>query len=509
MRLAGLTSSEGENLFHLHDEVLAGRIEASFAGVYSDRDAAALDRAEEQGLHTAILDDELERQLLKRLRDDEVDLLLADGFMPILSGEFFDEYSGTVLNVHPSLLPAFRTSNPWKAALDAGVEVTGCTVHVVTEEIADGAGVAQEPVRVEADDTEESLRERVSRAERRAYPRAVRAVVEGDVEIEGDEVVRNADDGLASTRLQSEAKEVDLRYGENPHQEAAFYRDPSFSGASVGGARQLQGKEMSYNNYNDADSALSVAREFDDPAAVVVKHTNPCGVAVDDSVSDAYDRALATDEMSAFGGIVALNRRCDADTAEAITDSFKEVVVAPAYPDDALEVFENKEKLRVLETDALDDVRDDWHHEDVEGGTLVQQRDDLDIGRDHLDVVTEREPTEHEIEGMVFGFKVVKHVRSNAIVLVDGRETVGVGAGQMSRVDAVRLARDKAEKPVEGTVLASDAFFPFRDNIDEAAEAGVEAVVQPGGSVNDDEVVEACDEHGLAMTFTGSRCFKH
>ncbi len=498
-------------MFHLYREIEGGRVDASFVALYSDRDAEALERAEDLDVATerVDVDGELEEGLLEAAREDDADLLLADGFMPILSEEFLDSYSGTVLNVHPSLLPAFRTSNPWQAALDAGVEVTGCTVHVVTEEITDGAIVTQEPVRVHADDTEDSLRARIREAERRAYVRAVDDVVSGDVELQDGEAVRVAGEGLPSMRLTSESKEADLRYGENPHQSAAFYRDTSFEGASVGGARQLQGKEMSFNNYNDADSALSTVREFTDPAAVVVKHTNPCGVAVADSVEEAYDRALATDEMSAFGGIVALNRTCTAEAAEAITDSFKEVVVAPDYTPESLEVFENKEKLRVLETEALDEVRDRWNRKDVEGGTLLQERDDLAVTAEDLEVVTEREPTEDEVKAMEFGFKVVKHVKSNAIVLVDGRETVGVGAGQMSRVDAVRLARDKAEKPVEGSVLASDAFFPFRDNIDEAAEAGVEAVVQPGGSVNDDEVVEACDEHGLAMTFTGSRCFKH
>ncbi len=511
MRTAGLTSSTADNVFHVHDEIKEGRIDAEFTGVYSDRDSEALELAEKRGLEAITLGDEddFEAALLEHLWEAEVELVLADGFMPILSGEFLDSYEGTILNAHPSLLPAFRTSNPWKAALEAGVEVTGCTVHVVTEEIADGGIVTQEPVRVQTDDTEDDLRERIDTAERQAYVRAVEDIVEGKVEVDGGTVHREAGDGLSETRLESTAKEADLRYGENPHQDAAFYRDRAFTGASVGKARQHQGKAMSYNNYNDADSALSIVREFREPAAVVVKHTNPCGVAVADDVSTAYDRALATDEMSAFGGIVALNRECTAETAEAITDSFKEVVVAPDYTEEAHEVFEEKENLRVLETSAFEGERDGWHTKDVEGGTLVQQRDSLEVTRDDLEHVTERTPSEAEVEDMLFGFKVVKHVKSNAIVLVDGRETVGVGAGQMSRVDAVRLARDKAEKPVEGTVLASDAFFPFRDNIDEAAEAGVAAVVQPGGSVNDDEVVEACDEHGMAMAFTGSRCFKH
>ncbi|MDY7082240.1 MAG: phosphoribosylglycinamide formyltransferase, partial [Halobacteria archaeon] len=260
---------------------------------------------------------------------------------------------------------------------------------------------------------------------------------------------------------------------------------------------------------NDTDAALSLVREFDQPAAVVVKHTNPCGTAVADTISEAYDQALATDEMSAFGGIVALNRECNRETAEAITESFKEVVIAPSFSDDALEQLREKENLRILETGELDGERDDWNTKKVEGGLLVQERDDLEIERGDLEVVTEEEPTQEQIESLLFAYKVVKHVKSNAIVLARDTETVGIGAGQMSRVDSVKIARDKAEKPVEGSVLASDAFFPFRDNIDLAADAGVETIIQPGGSVNDDEVIEACDEHGIAMVFTGARCFKH
>jgi phosphoribosylaminoimidazolecarboxamide formyltransferase len=213
--------------------------------------------------------------------------------------------------------------------------------------------------------------------------------------------------------------------------------------------------------------------------------------------------------MSAFGGIVALNRECDAATAEAVTDSFKEVVVAPSFEDDALDKLREKESLRVLRTGELNGERDGWTTKSVEGGVLVQERDDLELGQEGLEVVTEREPTEEEVQGMLFGYTVVKHVKSNAIVLTRENETVGVGAGQMSRVDAVRLACNKAEKEVEGSVLASDAFFPFRDNIDLAAENGIRAIVQPGGSKRDDEVIEACDEHGIAMAFTGERCFKH
>ncbi|XGI83917.1 bifunctional phosphoribosylaminoimidazolecarboxamide formyltransferase/IMP cyclohydrolase [Halorutilales archaeon Cl-col2-1] len=519
--IAGLTSGEGDALFDLLDRIESGTLDAELAGVVGDGDVEALETARERGIEAEAVPkngdskEEHERRIADVIDGWDADVIALDGYMPILSPYFTERYEGQILSSHPSLLPAFNTTQPWKDALEAGVEVTGVTVHFVTDEIGEGQILTQEPVRVRPADDPESLRRRLEDAERRAYPRAIRLF--DDVEFEDGKVVRpnesDSESGFGDTMLKSWEKESDLRYGENPHQDAAFYRDTAFEGASVGNARQLGGKEMSYNNMNDTDAALSLVREFDRPAAVVVKHTNPCGTAVADTVSEAYDRALATDEMSAFGGIVALNRECDADTAEAITESFKEVVVAPSYTDDALEELRTKESLRILEAGELGRKRDDLDVKKVEGGVLVQDRDDRTATRNDLDIPTEREPTDDEIEAMLFGYTVVKHVKSNAIVLADNNdsvsETVGVGAGQMSRVDAVRIARDKAEKPVEGSILASDAFFPFRDNIDEAAEAGVEAIIQPGGSVNDDEVIEACDEHGIAMALTGFRCFRH
>ncbi|MFW5930087.1 MAG: bifunctional phosphoribosylaminoimidazolecarboxamide formyltransferase/IMP cyclohydrolase [Halobacteriota archaeon] len=509
MRILGLTSSTASHVFAVDDRARSDRLDADVVGVASDRDAPALEDAEDRGIEaTRLPESDRDGALADLVVALEADVVAVDDYMPIMSEDAFD-VDAVYLNVHPSLLPAFRTADPWRAALEAGVEVTGATVHVVTEDVTEGPIVTQEAVSVEASDTRDSLRRRLETAERRAFLRAIQGYVERRWTYEDGEVDRRETDGLPRQRLTSHSKAADLRYGENPHQDAAFYRDPAFSGASVGDARQHQGKEMSYNNYNDADAALSCVRELPGPACVVVKHANPCGAAVADTAGEAYERALATDEMSAFGGIVAFNAECTAEAAEAITESFKEVVVAPEYEDEALEVFEEKDNLRVLETRSLEGDRDVFDHSPVEGGVLVQRRDDRVLRTDDIEVPTERKPTDDEIESMVFGYTVVKHVKSNAIVLVDGRETVGVGAGQMSRVDAVELARDKADKPTEGSVLASDAFFPFRDNIDVAAEAGVEAVVQPGGSVNDDEVVEACDEHGIAMAFTGFRCFRH
>ena len=273
-------------------------------------------------------------------------------------------------------------------------------------------------------------------------------------------------------------------------------------------------KALSYNNYNDADAALNLVKEFEAPAAAVIKHTNPAGCATADSLAEAYDRALSTDAMSAFGGIVALNRDCDAPTAEAVIDSFKEAVVAPGYTDAALDVLRGKENLRVLRVGDLGEATERLVEKPLLGGRLVQERDLQSVSADDLEFVTEREPTGEEVESMLFAWRVMKHVKSNAIVFATGTETVGVGMGQVSRVDAVRLAAMKAEEHAEGkgsagAVMASDAFFPFPDGIEAAAEAGIEAVIQPGGSVNDEDVIAAADEHGMAMAFTGSRAFRH
>jgi len=273
-------------------------------------------------------------------------------------------------------------------------------------------------------------------------------------------------------------------------------------------------KGMSYNNYNDTDAALGIVKEFDEPACAVIKHTNPAGCATADTLADAYERALSTDAKSAFGGIVALNRTCDAATAEQIVDSFKEVVVAPGYTDDALDVLTEKKNLRVLDVGEFGDEYEPVTQKDLVGGRLIQERDDQTLSAEDLEVVTEREPTDEQIESMLFAWQTIKHVKSNAILFATGTETVGVGAGQVSRVDAVEIATMKADrdadgKSAEGAVMASDAFFPFPDGIEKAAEAGIEAVIQPGGSVNDEDVIEAADENDIAMVMTGQRCFRH
>jgi phosphoribosylaminoimidazolecarboxamide formyltransferase/IMP cyclohydrolase len=301
-----------------------------------------------------------------------------------------------------------------------------------------------------------------------------------------------------------------LRYGENPHQEAAFYRDPVVGEPCVAGARQLHGKEMSFNNFLDADAALELVREFEAATAVIVKHSNPCGVASAATLADAYRTARDTDPLSAFGGVIALNRTVDAETAAEIAGLFVEVVIAPGFAPEALEALGAKKNVRLLEVDPLTPPQDGMDIRRVVGGLLVQDRDTGRIPDVRaLKVVTRRRPTDEEFKALAFAWKVAKHVKSNAIVYAKGEHTIGVGAGQMSRVDSARIAAEKARAPLTGTAMASDAFFPFRDGIDAAAAVGVAAVIQPGGSVRDAEVIAAADEHGMAMVFTAMRHFRH
>jgi len=304
-----------------------------------------------------------------------------------------------------------------------------------------------------------------------------------------------------------------LRYGENPHQAGAFYRERNAPTGTIAMAESLGagGKELSYNNFVDLDAALEAVREFDGPAAVVVKHTNPCGVAVAESLEQAYRTAREADALSAFGGIVALNQQVVLPTETALTETFIEGVIAPGYSEDALKKLRKKKKLRILDCGTMlprDQAADVYRR--IGGGLVVQQRDAT--GHDEVDlgqVVTKRAPTPEEMRALAFAWKIVKHVKSNAIVLTRERVSVGVGAGQMSRVESVTIACHKAGEATKGTVLASDAFFPFPDGIELAAEHGITAVVQPGGSVKDEAVIEAADKAGMAMVFTGKRHFRH
>jgi phosphoribosylaminoimidazolecarboxamide formyltransferase / IMP cyclohydrolase len=301
-------------------------------------------------------------------------------------------------------------------------------------------------------------------------------------------------------------RDRDLRYGENPHQAGALYRR-SGGPAPLDGAEVLQGKEMSYNNWLDADAARDLAFELAGPACVIVKHNNPCGVALGATVAEAYRRAFASDSVSAFGGVVAFNAPVDADAVAAMAGVFTEVVIAPAYGDDALAALGGRENLRVLRSPAPSP--DGLGVRPIHGGALVQTRDDLVETRAEMKVVSAREPSEREWDDLVFAWTVAARVRSNAIVLAADGATVGIGAGQMSRVDAAWLAVRKAGRRARGAVMASDAFFPFADAVEAAAEAGAAAVIHPGGSVRDDEVLEAAERHGMAVVVTGRRHFRH
>ena len=308
-------------------------------------------------------------------------------------------------------------------------------------------------------------------------------------------------------------KKQDMRYGENSHQDAAFYVEKNPQEASVSTARQIQGKALSYNNIADTDAALECVKEFDQPACVIVKHANPCGVALGDNILEAYDRAYKTDPTSAFGGIIAFNQELDAATAQAIVDrQFVEVIIAPSISAAAIEIVATKKNLRLLECGKWTTKTTGFDVKRVNGGLLVQDRDQGMVGEDDLKVVSKREPNADELRDALFCWKVAKYVKSNAIVYAKGNMTIGVGAGQMSRVYSAKIAGIKAADEnleVAGSVMASDAFFPFRDGIDAAAEAGITCVIQPGGSIRDDEVIQAADENGMAMLFTGMRHFRH
>ncbi|MGB3611498.1 MAG: bifunctional phosphoribosylaminoimidazolecarboxamide formyltransferase/IMP cyclohydrolase [Cellvibrio sp.] len=309
-------------------------------------------------------------------------------------------------------------------------------------------------------------------------------------------------------------KAQEMRYGENPHQKAAFYVEKNPQEVSIATARQLQGKELSYNNVADTDAALETVKSFAEPACVIVKHANPCGVAIGSNIKTAYDLAYATDPESAFGGIIAFNRELDEETAKAIIErQFVEVIIAPSVSAAAVEVVKAKQNVRLLACGEWSSERiSGLDYKRVNGGLLVQDRDNGMVSESDLKVVTKRVPTEAEMRDLLFAWKVAKFVKSNAIIYAKNNQTIGVGAGQMSRVNSARIAAIKAEHAglqVAGSVMASDAFFPFRDGIDNAAKVGIAAVIQPGGSMRDDEVIAAADEHGMAMVFTGMRHFRH
>lgn len=307
-------------------------------------------------------------------------------------------------------------------------------------------------------------------------------------------------------------KVQELRYGENPHQKACFYKDKNINVVGIGNGEQLHGKELSFNNIIDLDAALEIVKDFEEPVAAVIKHTNPCGAAQDETLERAYINALDCDRVSAFGSIVGLNRKVDKKTAEAIISAgFTECIIAPDYEEDALESLRKKKNLRLIKVGELK-VRSgekDYDLKKVAGGVLLQDKDILNIEEKSLKVVTKKIPTKEELRSLLFGWKIVKHVRSNAIVISQGTKTVGIGAGQMSRVDSMIIAIRKSDGRCKGATCASDAFFPKEDAIEEAKKADITSIIQPGGSVRDEYVIRACDEAGISMVFTGVRHFKH
>lgn len=306
------------------------------------------------------------------------------------------------------------------------------------------------------------------------------------------------------------SKIQDLRYGENPHQSAAYYRDANPLLGSMATAHQLQGKELSYNNILDSDAALQLVSEFEEPAVVIIKHTNPCGAALGQTLQQAFIKARDGDPVSAFGGIIAMNRLLDVATATLIAETFFECIIAPGFHPEALKVLSAKKQLRLLSIDQMPALTDQMQiYRRVSGGLLVQNNDAKAVDFSNLSVPTKRKPTNNELQEMAFAWKICRHVKSNAIVYTKDRQLLGAGAGQMSRVDSVRIGAFKSKISLQGAVVASDAFFPFRDGVDEAAKHGIVAVVQPGGSVKDAEVIAAADDHGLAMVFTGVRHFRH
>jgi phosphoribosylaminoimidazolecarboxamide formyltransferase/IMP cyclohydrolase len=305
-------------------------------------------------------------------------------------------------------------------------------------------------------------------------------------------------------------KVQDLRYGENPHQKAAFYRKPLAEAGNITTAEQLHGKELSYNNINDANTALQIVKEFTEPAVVAVKHMNPCGVGIGASIHEAYQKAYAADPTSIFGGIVAANRTIGEDTAQLLSEIFLEIVIAPDYTPAALEILQKKKNIRLLKlSGSTANNKSEMVITTVEGGMLVQESDAYQLAEADLKIVTERQPTEAELKQLLFAWKVVKHVKSNAIVLASDDMTIGVGAGQMNRVGAAKIAIEQAGEKAKGSVLASDAFFPMGDTLEMAAKAGITAVIQPGGSIKDEDSIKVANANGIVMVMTGVRHFKH
>lgn len=477
-----LLSKEGVPVIGISDvtgfpEILDGRVKTLHPAVHSGL-LAVRDSAEHQ-------------EQMKELGLDYIDLV--------------------VVNLYPFQETIAKSDVTYEDAIE-NIDIGGPTMlrsaaknHAFVSVVVDAAdyGTVLEEVRASGDTTLETRK--------RLAAKVFRHTASYDALI-SDYLSNVTSDPLPERFTVTYEKIQDLRYGENPHQKAAFYRKPLAAADTLTTAEQLHGKELSYNNINDANAALQIVKEFEEPAVVAVKHMNPCGVGVGESIYEAYRKAYDADPVSIFGGIVAANRIIDADTATLLKEIFLEIVLAPGFSQEALDILTQKKNIRLLKLGNLESAssrKSQFVVTSIDGGMVVQESDVHSLNVDGLQVVTDRKPTEEELKQLLFGWKVVKHVKSNAIVLAKDDMTIGVGAGQMNRVGAAKIAIEQAGDKAKGSVLASDAFFPMGDTLEEAAKAGITAVIQPGGSVRDEESIKVANEYGIAMVFTGVRHFKH
>lgn len=479
---ASLLEKEGVPVVGISDvtgfpEILDGRVKTLHPAVHS-------------GL-LAVRDDEEHQQAMKNLGLDYIDMV--------------------VVNLYPFAATIAKPDVSYEDAIE-NIDIGGPTMlrsaaknHAfvtVVVDAGDYAGVLEE-IQAGGDtslDTRKRLAAKVFR-----HTGAYDALI-------GDYLSKLGGDPLPERYTVTYEKVQDLRYGENPHQQAAFYRKPLAAEGNITTARQLHGKELSYNNINDANAALAIVKEFNEPAVVAVKHMNPCGVGIGVDIHEAYQKAYAADPTSIFGGIVAANRTIGLDTAQLLSEIFLEIIIAPDFTPEALDVLTKKKNIRLMklgELQAAAERKPEWLVTSVDGGMLVQESDVHSLSLDDLKVVTNRKPTDEELKQLLFGWKVVKHVKSNAILLAADNMTVGVGAGQMNRVGAARIAIEQAGEKAQGAVLASDAFFPMGDTVELAAQAGITAIIQPGGSIKDEESIAAANANNIAMVLTGVRHFKH
>jgi len=479
---ASLLEKEGVPVVGISDvtgfpEILDGRVKTLHPAVHS-------------GL-LAVRDDAEHQQAMKDLGLDYIDLV--------------------VVNLYPFAATIAKPDVTYEDAIE-NIDIGGPTMlrsaaknHAfvtVVVDSADYAGILEE-VKAAGDTTLDTRKRLAAKVFR--HTGAYDALI-------SDYLSKLQGDPLPERYTVTYEKVQDLRYGENPHQKAAFYRKPLAAEGNITTAEQLHGKELSYNNINDANAALAIVKEFSEPAVVAVKHMNPCGVGIGSTIHEAYQKAYNADPTSIFGGIVAANRTIGAETAQLLGEIFLEIVLAPDFTPEALEILTKKKNIRLLklgEFQSAQERQPEWLVTTVEGGMVVQESDVHSLSVDDIKVVTERQPTEEELKQLLFGWKVVKHVKSNAILLAADDMTVGVGAGQMNRVGAARIAIEQAGEKAKGAILASDAFFPMGDTLELAAKAGITAVIQPGGSIKDEESIAVANANNIAMVVTGVRHFKH